>query len=471
MSHTRMGLPVILFLLLLLVGAERVRADDGRFPMPGVIAPNVHFWINVFAGYGTNQGILHDSEDLGRIYGVIDLIAYDQPDPARENRERIRAALAHYRAVLERLSRHPDCTRAESRRVAALFAPEVDPRQYRAAAARLRCQIGQRDRFEAGLIRSGAYMAQIREILRSHGVPEDLAYLPHVESAFDPDARSHVGALGMWQFMPATGRRFMTVGYAVDERRDPTAATYAAAALLRENYAQLGSWPLAVTAYNHGTNGMLRAKAQHGADFEAIYRNYRAPSFGFASRNFYAEFLAARQVAANYRLHFGDLVFDRPEPVRTLLLEGYAAFDDLSRYFGVPPETLRRMNRSLGPPILSGRQRIPKGFTLRLPLQAEDAITAAVPEPLLHAAQVPSRYYTVRPGDTAYRIARRNDVPVADLIAINGLDRNATIRPRQVLRIPGRGEQVQAAMVPAVLGVAEEGAADTACDGTHPEPI
>ena len=97
-------------------------------------------------------------------------------------------------------------------------------------------------------------------MLKRHGVPEEIAALPHVESSFNPEAYSKVGAAGLWQFMPSTAKRFMRVDGIVDERLDPYSATEAAANLMLYNYRLLGSWPLTVTAYNHGP-GRPQARA------------------------------------------------------------------------------------------------------------------------------------------------------------------------------------------------------------------
>jgi len=257
-------------------------------------------WPSVYAKYSTSQGVIHDSIALGVVYEVVDL----EPDTgtaARErNSNRVKAARVKYEEILLRLAGGNPPANANEQRVAALFGPGGGPEAFGLAATRIRFQLGQKDRFLEGLIRSGAYLPQIREIIRSYGLPVELAYLPHVESSF--------GAAGIWQFTQETGKRFMTIDYAVDERRDPLRATHAAARLLKENHEKLGDWPLAVTAYNHGVNGMRRAKEAKG-DYPAIFREYESGLFKFASRNFYAEFLAACEVAENYRTYF-----ERPAP-------------------------------------------------------------------------------------------------------------------------------------------------------------
>src|SRR5262249_41445199 len=155
-------------------------------------------------------------------------------------------------------------------------------------------QGGMRGRFAQGLIRSWTYLPEIERIFANAGLPAELTLLPHIESSFENRALSKVGAAGIWQIMPATGRRYLRVSDAVDERRGFSAPTRAAAKILRENYDMLGPWPLAITAYNHGANGMKQAVATVGTtDFGVIVQRYRGPLFGFASQNFYAEFLAA----------------------------------------------------------------------------------------------------------------------------------------------------------------------------------
>lgn len=442
-------LGVLLFLVISAVGTAFASSDP--FPMPDTIVPNVNFWTRVYSHYGSDQGIVHDSRHMDIVYEIIELIPYDVPGAGRVNRKRMKLAREKYEHLLKRLAHNPRTPDNTCRRVAALFDNPDDAGQFRGAAGRVRCQVGQKDRFQAGLVRSGAYIDRIREIFASHGLPDDLAYLPHVESSFNINAYSKYGAAGMWQFTRSTGRRFMEVGYVLDERRDPILATHAAAQLLKENYDKLGSWPLAVTAYNHGAAGMQRAKARHG-DFETIFQSYRSRSFKFASRNFYAEFLAARRVASNYRDYFGALKMDTPAPARTLNLQGYAAFEDLCRHFDVPPEVLKQLNPALRQPVLSGQKYVPKGYALRLPPIGSDeaASLAALPAGLFQDSQKRSLFYTVQRGDTASKIARLHRVRLDDLILANNLNRRATIYPHQTLRIPAGGDRRPATTAPEI---------------------
>jgi membrane-bound lytic murein transglycosylase D len=418
---------------------ETARASQTEpLPLYDCIAPNVSFWTDIYSKYASNQGVIHDKFNLAIVYEVIALHHPDLPGSRKSNSKRIRIVKDKYRAILAGLARRGTATSEEERRVADLFGAEATPADFKKAMHQLRCQVGQKDRFREGIIRSGAYLDQIQRIFHDHGLPEDLAYLPHVESSFNPSAYSKFGAAGIWQFTRSTGRRFMRVGYDVDERRDPILASHAAALLLKSNYRSLRNWPMAITAYNHGTGGMLRAKRLKG-DYETIVTAYRSRLFRFASRNFYSEFLAAREVARNYRRYFGDLKLDPPAETRRVTLEGYAALHDLARHFGLEPAELVRLNPALRIPVRQGTRDVPPGYRLRLPAGAADGrepLRSVIPASLYRQAPQNSPVYTVRKGDTAGKIARSHGIALTDLIAANQLDRRATIRVNQQLRIP-----------------------------------
>jgi membrane-bound lytic murein transglycosylase D len=241
-------------------------------------------------------------------------------------------------------------------------------------AARVRTQRGLRERFRRGLEISGRYEAAFREIFRRHGVPEDLAYLPHVESSFQLNARSSVGATGVWQFMRATARHYMTVNNHIDERLDPIIAAEAAARYLAEAQRQLGHWPLAITSYNHGVAGMKRAKAQHGTDIAVIVADYQGRYFGFASRNFYAEFLAARHVARHAGRYFSPaIVYEPPLEQRQVRVERRSTVAELARAHQVPQHELISANPAWLSGIRTGRVAVPAGSRLWLPGKEQSA--------------------------------------------------------------------------------------------------
>jgi membrane-bound lytic murein transglycosylase D len=251
---------------------------------------------------------------------------------------------------------------------------------------RVHTQRGVKERFRNGVIRSGRYVDSFQKIMGETGVPAECALLPLVESSYE-NARSIAAAVGVWQFTRATGREYLRVSGGVDERLDPVKSAQAAAKLLRENYDKLGNWPLALTAYNHGRGGMLRAKAEHGSDLTTIISDYRGPAFGYASMNFYAEFLAAIDVYQNRQQYFGALVLDRP------LLPSTAT-------------------------LVSEKARA----------------SAAAPSTQTKVAHAKPTSYTVRRGDTLAEIARQFRTSIANLMAKNGLA-GQTIYAGQILLV------------------------------------
>ena len=414
------------------------KAESDPFPIYASIQPNVEFWKKIYSEYSSDQGVLHDKRNLDIIYGVITLENPDLPGGRKINRNRIKKAKNRYKSILAKLMRGEPPAGVEEQHVADLLGPDAKRADYRGAMYNIRCQVGQKDRFRQGVIRSGAYIEEIRQIFRESGLPEDLSYLPHVESSFNPKAYSKFGATGVWQFTRSTGRRYMTIGYTVDERRDPIISSQAAAKLLKTNYKKLQNWPMAITAYNHGITGMLRARRKKGS-YEAIFKGYRSRLFKFASRNFYSEFLAAREVAKHYRLYFGELELNIPVSATEVVLNGYASLPDIARHLQLDLADISELNPSLRRPVVRGQKYVPKGYRLRLPATDGRDWTSEIAElapSLFRNFQKRSHIYTVQRGDTAGEIAKVHGVKLRDLIAANNLDSRATIYVNQNLRIP-----------------------------------
>ncbi len=406
--------------------------------------PAVAFWTRVYIESTTDGGFLHDARHLGIVY---ELIRFDGERNSRRREAIVERGKDRWKDALDRLALGAEPRNEAERNVLRAFnqalGRDPDLHDIREAKQRMRFQLGQRDKFRDGLIRSGAYEAEMRAHFRDQRLPEDLAYLPHVESSFNVHAYSKYGAAGAWQFMRGTGKRFMKVDYVVDERLDPITSTRAAARLLRENYGILGNWPLALTAYNHGAAGMNRAVKKLGTSrIDVIVERYQSPSFGFASRNFYAQFLAARRIVRSYESYFGQLDRDEPSVVDIVSMPFYADVKDLERNLGVSRETISQLNPALRPPVFRSGKRIPKGYSLRLPAGTVvgDASTwlAAVPKSSRHPDQHANKYYTVRRGDTLGRIAGKHRTSVAALVAENDIGARRPIYPGQVLQIPDR---------------------------------
>jgi membrane-bound lytic murein transglycosylase D len=246
----------------------------------------------------------------------------------------------------------------------------------------------------------------------------------------------------------------------IDERNDPWLATVAAARLLASNYQRTHAWPLALTGYNHGVGGMERAVRQFGTrDMATIIDRYQSRSFGFASKNFYAEFLAALEVEENAQRYFGQLVRDPPDNPEIAVLTGYYRPASLAAAFGVSLEELRSANLALVDGVWSGQRLIPAGYALRIPRNplrpTPDVVLASIPASERHVEQVREAEYRVRRGDTLGRIAARFGVRTRDLMAANGIRSANKIRVGQVLEIPGRTRVVAAAPSQAPAAAAE----------------
>lgn len=348
--------------------------NEDLFPIPSELIPNIDFWISVFSQYSGKQAVLHDTQDLNIIYEVADFsnVSEDTLKSWRLKQRMVDKIKDKYRDILTKLSKIKPADvpklSPEEKRIYDLFEGQQNSNRFRLAQYNIRAQFGLREEFLQGLIRSGTFIDEMQEIFRENGLPEELTCLPHVESSFNYNAYSKVGAAGMWQFTRKTGRRYVKINYAVDDRLDPIRATEAAAKFLKNNYETLQAWPLAITAYNHGVNGMKRARKIVGTDdFGVILKKYRSRTFKFASRNFYAEFIAAVQVRKNYRHYFGNIALDAPLDAVYFELPKSCNFKKLTELFQVENDVLRKYNPSIRPAAYSGGQQLHKGFSLRLP--------------------------------------------------------------------------------------------------------
>jgi len=388
----------------------------------------------IYSDYTTSQGVLHDSDELSVIYTVIDLIQWNHPDAWKINERLINLARNHYKDILTDLNSGKKPKTNEEKRIASLIKGTAKL-NYKKAGENIRLQIGQKDRFLEGYIRSGAYIDIIKNIFKSYNLPEELVYLPHVESSFNPEAHSKAGAAGLWQFTHSTGRRYMKVNNVVDYRYDPHVSTRAAAKLLKENYEKLNSWPLAITAYNYGQAGMWQAFLKEKT-FENIFLNHKAGRFKFAARNFYAEFLAAMNVAKRLEKD-KSIIMELPTATFPVKLQGYASAKKLSRHFEISLKDFSKLNPSLRSTVLEEKKFIPQNFLLRLPeTKRTKNLAAKIPNSFFHAQQIRDKTYIVRKGDTVSKISSMYQLRTAELIAFNNLDNKATIRVGQRLKIP-----------------------------------
>ena len=367
MKHSFLRL-IVLFVAL---STPVLAAERSDLPNKG-LENRVDFWKKIFTQYGADDVVIHDKFYVNLIYGVAD-----------DSNVNYRIGIVG--RTLDEISANlstPENLSPAAQQVYASMQENGVPLTQSALTdlrANIHTQRGIKERFHDGVVRSGRYVDAFEGIMKAQGVPAQLALLPLVESSFQNNAKSKAAAIGVWQFTRSTGKLYMNVSSKSDDRLDPLKATRGAAKLLHDNYSALGSWPLAITAYNHGRAGMVHAKNEVGPDLPSIIDQYRGPVFGYASMNFYSEFLAAVFVYENYPRYFGALALDKP------------------------------MNTESKSATVTA-----------VALAKTTTTTAKKTKPVVVATK-----YKVKNGDTLATIAQRFKTSIRELMQANNLDRSA----------------------------------------------
>lgn len=346
------------------------------FSVDDRLRKNVNFWVRIYTEYTSRQGLVHDAKYIDKVYEVVELGRRGgHTGQLKKKWKSVLLSLHKKTRGGKEAPSDPVALSDEEKRVYQMYLDIQEPNKFLNAAhrKRLRFQLGQRDHFLDGLKQSGRYLPRMEEIFAKEGMPTELTRLPFVESSFNTRARSKVGASGIWQFMRSTAKLFMRVNEAVDERNDPIRATEAAARLLRLNFESLRNWPLAVTAYNHGRKGMMRAVRRVGSEeLEQLVTEYRSRSFGFASSNFFTELLAAIEVEKNAERYFGKIDRDSPPPSAEVLIPDYIALTELTTFLKLDHAQIKVLNPGLTDAVYRGERLVPAGYRLRLPIDRSD---------------------------------------------------------------------------------------------------
>jgi membrane-bound lytic murein transglycosylase D len=440
MSNIKKLATAIIFLILTistfsLFGQE---AEPDPFETPACLKDNVAFWKKIYAETSLEEGLLHDSEYPLVIYQKVSVANLK----GRQRRQVVKKYIDAIKQSLKTIAEKPESRWGETEKeIFTLIQLHGDINDLKGARDRVRFQLGQKERFKEGVERSTAYLDYIRKVFTEYGVPLRIAYLPHVESSFNVNAYSKAGAAGIWQFIRKTGRLFMKVGYNVDERRDPFKATVAAAKLLKLNFAQLQSWPLAITAYNHGTESMKHAVELFGTrDLGVIIEKYKYRKFRFVSKNFYSCFLAASEIAANPEQYFSNLSYQSPIQYNEVTLDSYFKPAVLAKHLGISQEELADLNPALRITVFRQQFSIPRGFQLRIPAsitpEAAATMLSTVPRTMKNTESSDFHIYSVEKGDTLYKIALDFGVSMETILEANDIEKENRLSIGQVLRIP-----------------------------------
>ncbi|HRI86655.1 MAG TPA: LysM peptidoglycan-binding domain-containing protein [Candidatus Hydrogenedentes bacterium] len=297
--------------------------------------------------------------------------------------------------------------------------------------------------FQAGLDRSYKYRGFIEQEFAKAGLPKELMWLAMVESQFHPSVTSRAGAVGMWQFMPATGRRYgLRVDSYVDERRDWTKATRAAAAYLSDLYDfHNGAWPLAIASYNMGEGGISRMVAMNGGErdiWKLISNPPASDHMPTETKKFYPK-LAASWIVATSPKSFGFTENpSAPEAVVTVPVQGSFSLAALERSAEIEGGTLKRLN----PHLIRGVTPPSGEYPVVVPADYGEKFTAALAslakEPRKHVANtIEGRtFHTVKRGDTLSKIAAHYGVDQKRIMEENKLRTASRIPVGKKLLIP-----------------------------------
>lgn len=450
----------------------------GPFQVPQKLRARVDFWKDVFAKYGRNQVVIHHREFPQVVFGVLDFSSEAEtmnPVELERHQDRVEkeTVLSMKQQIRQLVNGEEPSTPFQESFVEKMEMIPEPARSYRRLLDEdlIRTQTGIRERYAQAIGRAWKYIPVMEQIFTSeYGLPKELTRLPFIESSFDYTAYSSVGAAGIWQFMPRTARSHrMLVGRYVDERRDPVKATRGAAEYLRIAYQELGAWPLAITSYNHGVGGVRsKVRAAGTSNIADIIEHPSERFFGFASTNFYPEFLAAVEIFQDHDKYFPEVSVQPPlrlvaYPVRTPMSTTQA-----SRQLGVPLESLKEANYALLDPVWKGAAKIPAGYVLQVPVQYTDTMNQVrTPEPIKSRIVTTSsgegRMYRVTRKDSLQSIANRFNTTPERIAQMNRLTRNE-VELGQVLLVPQNGStsSAQAPLPEAVVGTAQEPAPEAA---------
>jgi len=279
-----------------------------EFDIPPFFYNNVEFWFNIYTTFNSSHVVIHDKENLSIVYDIMDFSELTKKSVNIHIKGALQASLSlkrsrEIRVLLKELSKkrkHSKKSRELQKHLKSLGLNIPKGRKARekfftGLARNVRTQTGQKDNIFNGIKNLKPFSQFIDQTFSQMKIPIELLAVPFLESSFNTRARSRVGAVGVWQFMRRTARSFMTVDRWQDGRVSPNLSTISALHLLAQNKQILKRWDLAVTAYNSGTKHIIKARRKlkkPRMSLELMLKKYKHPHIGFASMNFYSEFLA-----------------------------------------------------------------------------------------------------------------------------------------------------------------------------------
>jgi membrane-bound lytic murein transglycosylase D len=293
--------------------------------------PMVQFWFLIYTQFESNQVIFHDKNNMSLIYKVLDYSSLHKKKLPKNTLYILQQKISNdelrqMKEDLDHLIKNPFSLEPEAKALYRTLlqsgvTPPTNKKEriafFKELKENIRTQTGQKNFIRAGIIRAKPYQKFLTRYFEAKNLPKEILAIPFLESSFNPKAHSKVSALGAWQFMPWIASYFVPKRTDhLDYRSNIGVSSVSAAFLLAQNHQIMKSWDLAVTAYNSGTKHLLKTKremASSDVDLETIIQNSNSDHFGFASKNFYSEFLALNYSLAYQDELFSDIEHDESE--------------------------------------------------------------------------------------------------------------------------------------------------------------
>ena len=292
-----------------------------------------------------------------------------------------------------------------------------------------------RDRFSLWLSRSGKYLHMMKEILRKKEVPEDMVFLSLIESGFNPNAYSIARAVGPWQFIASTAKRYgLEINWWKDERRDPVKSTEAAADYLKDLYEMFGSWNLAMAAYNAGEGKILKAvKKTRSDDYWDLLDTKHIKR---ETKEYVPRFIAASLIASNpQEFGFEDIEYHPPLKYDEVEIESPLDLSVAAECANTTLEEIKKLNPELRrwctPPDADR-------YTLKIPEGTKEIFLerlSVVPE----EERFTIDRYTIKKGDTFKSISKRTGIPVPVILSLNSMEKIMPLKVGREIYLPPKG--------------------------------
>lgn len=350
-----------------------------EFKVPKSLKIRTSFWFDIYTKYDEHHHIIHHTYYPWVIFKVINTQPFMKgrgPQWLRRQRgldyvERQRKKIQKTLVRLSKKTTYKHLNSLEKKLFKKLkYVRGSRKTVFSLASRNVRSQIGQKNFFMSGLKKSSEHLHAMEEIFAQYKLPTELTRLPFVESSFNEKAQSKVGASGIWQIMPQTGKHYAIVNKFIDERNSPLKASHISAKIFRRYFRALKSWPLAITAYNNGLGNIRKAMKRSNSRQlgKLIYRNKNKGAFKFASSNFYTSFLAALHAEKYHKEIFEEHNIQRdPKLFRhSFTLTKTMRPKTIAKLAGMKLEELVKHNLDIKK-AAQKNIKLPQGFKILLP--------------------------------------------------------------------------------------------------------